>query len=394
MIFNTVAYYLLFLIPAVIAYRIVSKPARPWVLTVFGVLFFLYFSYTEMGGTPAAACVLIFAWETALSRFYRPGSKLCLVGIGQSILILLIFKYWNFFTGIIWPDPNLNPLYWKGMFLPLGVSFFTFEFIHYAVDRYYNRVEAGTVGEYTSFIFFYPTMIAGPIKRYQYFRPSLENELVDWGTDLNRGTTRILSGLVKKFMIADMMTALTIHLNVADIAFASRPVLCLWLLAYGIKIYFDFSGYSDIAIGSARLFGMKVPENFDWPYLQTSISEFWQHWHISLYRWLLDYVFIPLGGSRVKPVRIYTNIMLTMLVSGLWHGAAMNFVVWGTWHGMLLCVHRRWAQFRQRIASPVSLAEKIVAWTLTFVCVQIGWAFFAMNVPTFSAFFHRLILGR
>src|SRR5215831_5707856 len=147
-------------------------------------------------------------------------------------------------------------------------------------------------------------------------------------------------------MVADLMTAFTNHLNRQDIAQAQRWVLPIWLLAYGVKIYFDFSAYSDIAIGSARLFGIKVPENFDWPYVRTDISEFWRHWHMSLYKWLVDYVFIPLGGSRRSQPRVYLNVLITMFLSGLWHGAGLNFVVWGLWHGMLLAIHRFWKNWR------------------------------------------------
>jgi len=194
-------------------------------------------------------------------------------------------------------------------------------------------------------------------------------------------------------MLADLLTALTNHLNTADIAVAARWVLPLWLLAYGFKIYLDFSAYSDIAIGSARLFGIKVPENFDWPYLRTNISQFWQHWHMSLYKWLVDYVFIPLGGSRTARPRVYLNVLITMLVSGLWHGAALNFVVWGLWHGTLLMIYRFWSEWRQKNPRPPSLAGKIAAWALTFIMVNLGWAFFCMNLHTAMFFFKRLIFG-
>src|ERR1019366_7306676 len=152
-----------------------------------------------------------------------------------------------------------------------------------------------------AFILFFPTMVAGPIKRYQDFEGKLTNPSKAWAEDWELGLTRILVGLAKKFAIADLLTAFTNHLNVADISRAQRWVLPLWLLAYGFKIYFDFSAYSDIAIGSARLFGIKVPENFDWPYIRTNITEFWAHWHMSLTKWLTDYIFIPLGGSRRAP---------------------------------------------------------------------------------------------
>ncbi len=317
-----------------------------------------------------------------------------MVGVAASLGILAVFKYWNLATGLLTAPIGRNPLAWAGMFLPLGVSFFTFEFIHYAVDRYKGKVERGTLGEYLAFIFFFPTMVAGPIKRSQDFLPCLRSPSQDWATDWNRGITRILCGLVKKFAVADLLTSLTDHLNASDIAAVRRPILLLWLFAYGWKIYFDFSAYSDIAIGSGRLFGLKIPENFDWPYFRTDIASFWRHWHISLYKWLVDYVFIPLGGSRVAPSAVYGNILIVMLVSGLWHGAGLNFVAWGAWHGALLMIHRAWSR-RPGVdtAAAPSLIWRVVSWTLTYVSVNLGWAFFAMDLPTAQLFFQHLIRG-
>jgi alginate O-acetyltransferase complex protein AlgI len=361
------------------------------VILASGSLFFLYFSYTQLGGMIGAACLGIFLWESLVSRFYKPGSWFCAVGVFQTILFLAVFKYRNFLTSLVWPIPAHNPFYWQNAFLPLGISFFTFEFLHYAVDRYKDRTEEGTVGEYMAFILFFPTMVAGPIKRYQDFLPKLRNISLDWVVDWQRGFTRILAGLVKKFAVADVLTAYTNHLNIADIAQANRSVLLLWIFAYGIKIYADFSAYSDIAIGSARIFGIKVPENFDWPYLQSNISDFWRHWHISLSTWLVDYVFIPLGGSRVRVPRIYANLLVTMLVSGIWHGAGVNFIVWGLLHGIMLAVHRWWRGVRgDAVPTP---ARRIAAGVLTFVCVNLTWAFFCMDVKTALFFLKRLFVG-
>src|SRR6185437_15871299 len=353
MIFNTFAYFILFLVPAAITFRLVRPAAQPWVCITFGASFFIFFSLTQVGGAFGAACILIFIWESIFSRFYKERSIFCIIGIIQTIIFLFIFKYWNFFTGLAFGAPRQNPFYWAGAFLPLGISFFTFEFIHYAVDRYRGTTQSGKFSEYMAFILFFPTMVAGPIKRYQNFLPSLRAPSLEWAGDWRVGMTRILVGLAKKFAIADLMTSFTSHLNHADIAKAQRWVLPIWILAYGIKIYFDFSAYSDIAIGSARLFGIKVPENFDWPYLQTNISDFWKHWHMSLYRWLVDYIFIPLGGSRTAQPRVYLNVLITMFISGLWHGAGLNFIVWGLWHGMLLAVHRTWSKWRgERMNAP------------------------------------------
>ena len=386
MIFNTFAYYLLFLFPAAILFRIVNADWRPWISIVFGAAFFVYFSLTDLGGAVGAACLGIFLWESVFSRLYKKGSALCLLGVLQAVLFLVVFKYWNFLAGLIFQGDRWH---WGGAFLPLGISFFTFEFVHYAVDRYKGKTEQGRFSEYLAFILFFPTMVAGPIKRFQDFLPALQAPSQDWAEDWRKGITRILCGLVKKFAVADVMTVFTDHLNSRDIAGADRWILPVWLLAYGVKIYFDFSGYSDIAIGSARLFGLKVLENFDWPYWRTNITDFWQHWHISLYRWLVDYIFIPLGGSRVALPMIYRNLLLTMLLSGIWHGAGLNFLVWGLWHGCLLSIHRLWRAWRP--ATP-GRGAKFGSWLLTFVCVNLGWAFFAMDLPTAMLFLHRLFL--
>jgi alginate O-acetyltransferase complex protein AlgI len=317
------------------------------------------------------------------------------MGVFISLGILGVFKYWNFLTGLVTSPLGENPLKWEGAFLPLGISFFTFEFIHYALDRYNEKVEQGTLAEYLAFIFFFPTMVAGPIKRFQDFVPCLQKPSEKWVVDWNRGITRILVGLVKKFAIADVLTSFTDHLNQTDIAQAERWVLPLWLFAFGWKIYFDFSAYSDIAIGSGRLFGIRIPENFDWPYVRTNIAEFWRHWHISLYKWLVDYVFIPLGGSRGTTLAVYRNVVIVMLVSGVWHGAGLNFIVWGAWHGILLVIHRLWSkrQPKSNLASPTSSSPKFIGWFLTYVSVNLGWAFFAMDLDTALFFFKRLIIG-
>jgi len=420
LIFNTFAYYLLFLIPASILFRLVAPRVRPWILTAFGVGFFIYFSFVALVGAWAALCILLFVWEALLSRRYAPGARICLLGVAVSVGILAFFKYWNFVTGLVTTPLGSNAFEWRGAFLPLGVSFFTFEFIHYAVDRYKGRTEKGSLGEYLAFIFFFPTMVAGPIKRYQDFLPCLREPSRDWSTDYNRGLTRILVGLVKKFAFADFLTSLTDHLNVQDISLASRPLLLLWLLAYGFKIYFDFSAYSDIAIGSGRLFGIKIPENFSWPYWRTNIADFWRSWHISLYKWLVEYVFIPIGGSRGTLLFVCRNTLIVMMVSGIWHGAGLNFVVWGLWHGALLVGHRLWTVWREKrahaafsesvlsrdnpmgavptitakgVTSSTSLPLRIAGWALTFTLVNLGWAFFAMDLPTATFYFQRLLGG-
>ncbi|MGD0955419.1 MAG: MBOAT family O-acyltransferase [Candidatus Acidiferrales bacterium] len=393
MIFNNWDYYVLFLIPSAILCRAASPKTRPWVIFLSGSLFFIYFSYTQFGGIFGDLCLGIFLWESFVSRFYKPSSWFCWAGVAQTVVFLVLFKYRNFLTALFWRVPDKNPLYWQHAFLPLGISFFTFEFVHYAADRYRGRAEEGSVSEYLAFILFFPTMVAGPIKRYQDFLPKLRSVSKEWVVDWQRGITRILTGLAKKFAIADVLTAYTNHLNWADISRAERVVLPLWLFAYGIKIYADFSAYSDIAIGSARLFGIRVPENFDWPYLQTNIAAFWRHWHMSLTNWLIDYIYIPLGGSRVRSERVYANILVTMFVSGIWHGAGVNFIVWGLLHGVMLAIHRAWRRLRPAPSETAPLWSRLPSWLLTYVAVNFAWAFFCMDVKTALFFFRRLLIG-
>ena len=181
MIFNTFTYFFVFLFPSAALYRLVPGWLRPWVIVLFGSTFFLYFAY-GMAGFWGALCLVIFLWEALVSRLYRPASRWCLLGILQSLVLLGIFKYWNFFTGLAFFD-KANPLRWQGAFLPLGISFFTFEFYHYAWDRRAGKVEAGTLGEYLAFILFFPTMVAGPIKRYQDFLPKLRIKPIEWSQD-------------------------------------------------------------------------------------------------------------------------------------------------------------------------------------------------------------------
>jgi alginate O-acetyltransferase complex protein AlgI len=381
MIFNTPEYYVLLLLAA-LGFRVARGAARAWVLVLAGALFFVWFSLTAVGGVLGAWCLGLFLWESVCSRLYKPGSRWCWFGVGQAVLALFAFKYWNFFTA------GAPGLHWAGAFLPLGISFFTFEFIHYAVDRHRGKAEQGSWGEYLSFILFFPTMVAGPIKRFQDWLETLRHPSQELGKDWLHGMTRILAGLAKKLAVADLLTAWTDHLNAGDVAVAPRGTLLLWVFAYGIKIYADFSAYSDIAIGSARLFGLKVKENFDWPYFRSNISEFWTHWHISLYRWLVDYVFIPLGGSRVGLPMICRNILITMLVSGLWHGASWNFLAWGAYHGVLLVGHRLW-----RVLRPVpseAWLSKAGSVLLTYVLVNVGWAFFAMDLDTALLWLRRV----
>ncbi|WNG33821.1 MBOAT family protein [Archangium minus] len=380
MIFNEVTYFIAFLLPCVLVFHLGPGWLRPWVLATFGLLFFVFYGAIHFGGAWGALCALIFVWELITSRLYRERSIFCILGIIQAVAILIVFKYtrffavaWNDMAGLVGGLPLLDGP--PPLVFPLGLSFFTFEFIHFAVDSYRGKTRDAPLGSYAAFIFFFPSMVAGPLKRYQEFASELGHARFN-AQQVQQGVTRILAGLVKKHVFADTFALWADQLNTAAALSADRLSLVGWLLAYGMKIYFDFSAYSDIAIGSGYLFGIAIPENFNWPYLSRNISEFWRRWHISLGRWIFDYIYAPLGGSRRGEWRTSLNLVATFAVSGLWHGAAYNFVVWGLWHGLLMVGHRSWSRFSEPRGLRI---PAFAAQALTFTCVIIGWAFFCME---------------
>ncbi len=300
-----------------------------------------------------------------------------------NLITLGIFKYATFtadtikgslsLAGISWREPHLHIL------LPLGISFFVFEFIHYAFEVYRGKPQVKSFTEFALFASFFPTQIAGPIKRYQDFIPQLSIASTFKWQYLDEGMQLILMGLAKKVLIAD-------NLSIVVQAGYSHPEqfssLDLWLITYAFafQIFFDFAGYTDIARGSAMLFGYKVPINFNLPYLAHNVSDFWQRWHISLSTWLRDYLFIPLGGSRGSKLMTYRNLLITMTLGGLWHGAAGHFLLWGAYQGVLLILHREYSQIVGSFTMAKSFLQSkiyhVFSVIATFQLVCIGWVLF------------------
>jgi alginate O-acetyltransferase complex protein AlgI len=281
--------------------------------------------------------------------------------------LLAFFKYTNFLLETVWPSaPVLHIL------LPLGISFYTFETVSYVVDVYRRRLPAERkLLDYALFLLFFPHLIAGPIVRPASFLPQLRVlQKFDWGRT-EMALRLFVLGLIKKAVIADQLARLVDPVYAAPGEFASSA---LWIatVGYALQIYCDFSGYTDMALGCAHAFGLRLPTNFDVPYMSLNIAEFWRRWHISLSTWLRDYLYIPLGGNRGSRVATYRNLLVTMLLGGLWHGAAWTFVAWGAYHGLLLAVHRAfpWPRWLDAPAlAPVRAA-------FTFTCVCLGWVLF------------------
>ncbi len=288
----------------------------------------------------------------------------------------------------------------------LGISYFTFKFLHVLIDAHRGRIKELDPLSFFAFIFFFPTFSAGPIDRYGRFKKNLSEAL---GTplakeDVDAGITRIITGLFKKFIIADKTGSL-IGALAPDILKASRPILWLVLFLYSIRVYYDFSGYSDIAIGLGRLFGFKVPENFNKPYLKPNLVLFWQNWHMTLTSWLREYLFMPLGKLMMgkvgpgHPWLINTVCQLvTMAAVGIWHGSTMSFLIWGLYQGAGLSVYRIYSDMLKKYGSERLLGwmseSKAVYWAgaaLTFLFISIGWAFFIYRWDTSVKIIIRLL---
>jgi alginate O-acetyltransferase complex protein AlgI len=310
--------------------------------------------------------------------------------VAINLLVLGVFKYANFFAD------NLNALLLSTggarvpvprVLLPIGISFFTFHAISYVVDVYRRDAAAQKNPVHAAlYLLLFPQLIAGPIIRYRDIADQLARRRVSLD-DFADGVRRFVTGLAKKVLVANVVA------HPADRIFAmpadqwSAPLAWLGVTCYAIQIYFDFSGYSDMAIGLGRMFGFRFPENFRWPYVARSVQEFWRRWHISLSTWFRDYLYVPLGGNRVSPRRVYLNLVTVFALCGLWHGASWNFVVWGLFHGAFLVLERL------GLADRVSRLPSPFRHVYAMAVVMIGWVFFRADTLGAAAAFLKAMAG-
>src|SRR6266446_931632 len=338
--------FLVFFTIVFISYWALPWPrARVWLL--LGASFYFYASWNKW-------LALIICVSTAMDYFIARGMEawestrgrrlLLVISLVANLGLLVYFKYANFFLHSLQEaltaagaQASLPVL---SVMLPIGISFYTFEAINYTVDVYRRRVPAErNLLNFMVFILFFPHLVAGPIVRARDFLPQLRRpKHWDWAR-MQLGAQYFMMGLFKKLAIADRM-ALFADPVFADPTVYSRGAVWAASLAYALQIYCDFSGYTDMALGAAHMLGYKLAQNFNMPYLATNVAEFWHRWHISLSTWLRDYLFIPLGGSRGTNAQTNRNLMITMALGGLWHGASWNFVIWGVVQGLMLVTHR------------------------------------------------------
>ena len=315
----------------------------------------------------------------------RQGKVILIAGITANLLLLGYYKYSGFIAGIFLHLTGCSANV-PQIVLPLAISFFTFLQIAYLVDAFRGKVDENHhFTDYLLFVTFFPHLIAGPLVHHKEMIPQFtkRREKVLRYRDLSIGLTILIIGLFKKVVVADPLSAIATPLF--DASAAGRPLGMAegWvaILSYTLQLYFDFSGYSDMAIGSARLFGIRFPLNFHSPYKATSIVDFWRRWHMTLSRFLRDYLYFPLGGNRKGSARRYVNLMLTMIIGGLWHGAGWTFLAWGFIHGALLCCNHAWFSLRDRWR--LRPLPRVPAIGLTFLAVALAWVFF--RAPTFGA---------
>lgn len=379
MLFNSLPFLVFFAVCYPVYWRIRTRIPRQWFLVVASLIFYGWWDYRFVALMLFVTVVAYFG-ALAIARSPDPGRRRgILVGsLVAHLGVLFFFKYFNFFLDSLSGAAGLFgfsadvPL-WR-VALPIGISFYTFHAISYTVDVYRAVVPPDhSFREVTLYIAFFPQLVAGPIVRSSAFMPQLRADAVRSSERLAEGLRLFMIGFFYKAVIADSLA------TIADPVFADPrhwDTLGTWagVLAYYGQIYFDFNGYTTMAIGIAWFFGYRLPDNFNVPYSARNIADFWHRWHMSLSAWLRDYLYVPLGGNRHGVRRQYRNLMLTMLLGGLWHGASWNFVVWGGLHGAALIAHKQWlAWTRGRTQSAWGF---VPSWLLTQAVVLIAWVFF------------------
>jgi D-alanyl-lipoteichoic acid acyltransferase DltB (MBOAT superfamily) len=378
MLFNSFEYIFAFLPLVFFLYFALSNVRIKLAKIVLILASFFFYAWWKLEYLPILLASIVFNFTVAdliredkLQNFL-PKKAVLVLGIMANVALLGYYKYADFF--IENANRALGTEYSSlKLLLPLAISFFTFQQITYLVDSYRGDIKKHSFLSYTLFVTFFPQLIAGPIVHHKEMIPQFESKL-NWVKDYKNiimGLFIFSLGLFKKVMIADQFAVW------ASAGFDGSQALSLleaWAtsLSYTFQLYFDFSGYTDMAIGAALLFNIKLPINFNSPYKAFNIQDFWRRWHMTLTRFLTEYIYIPLGGSRNGELRTYINIMIVFLIGGMWHGAGWTFIFWGFLHGLALVVHRSWGKLSFQI-------PRWLAWFITFNFVNIAWVFFRAN---------------
>ena len=399
MLFNTPAFGL-FLLAACVGYWALARFRGGRLALLLGASYYFYACWDARFLLLIAGVTLIdYLAARALEHVRSAPARLYLVAatVGLNLGLLGFWKYSAFFCQSLAPLlqwAGAPPVGWLDLVLPVGISFFTFQGLSYVIDVYRRDIPAErSLFRFALYIAFFPQLVAGPIVRATDLLHQFDKPVRLSGADFGRGLWLILTGLLKKVILADYLAAnlidrvfdLPSHYSSLEVLFATY--------GYSLQIYGDFSGYTDIAIGTALLLGFHLPANFNLPYRADGLRDFWRRWHISLSTWLRDYLYVPLGGSRGRSWKTYRNLIITMVLGGLWHGASFNFVVWGAFHGLALMVdralerrhevhHASWAEARFVTNKPAKRWPRWLRVVITFHVVTALWVFF--RADTFS----------
>ena len=373
MLFTQLEFPIFFVVVLLAAWSCRRRTTRNALLLIASHYFYAYWDYRFCGllvlSTVVDYWVALWMSQSESDRVRR---QLVTVSVVVNLGVLGFFKYFNFFIESFRPLLESMGLHTGTMeiILPVGISFYTFQTLSYTIDVYRRVIRpVDRFLDFALYVAFFPQLVAGPIVRARELLPQL-SEVPAWSSRrFYGGAQQMLRGAIKKVILADRLG------EAVDVVFAgpelySGATITLAVVAYAGQIYYDFSGYSDIAIGSAKMLGYRFPINFRHPYLAISMAEFWHRWHMTLSRWLRDYLYISLGGNRTSALGTYRNLMITMTLGGLWHGAAWTFVLWGLWHGLALAA-QRWARDTFAIRP-----ARLLGWCTTMAVVLIGWVLF------------------
>ena len=368
MLFSSITFLYYFLPILLLIYLVIPSKFRNVVLLIFSLLFYFY-------GEPKyiiillLSCFINFIAGVLIEKYEKHAKKILIITIAYNVIQLLYFKYTDFFI------TNINSIFNTNIGLlrvvmPIGISFFTFQTLSYVVDVYKKDVKAShNFFDFSTYVALFPQLVAGPIVRYQTINQELKSRKLSY-TDFGNGVKRFIIGLAKKILIANILGELCNSLAGME----NVTVVSSWVnaISFTLQIYFDFSGYSDMAIGLGLMFGFHFLENFNYPFIAKSITDFWRRWHISLSSFFRDYIYIPLGGNRVNKLKWFRNIFIVWFLTGFWHGAAWNFIIWGGYFAVILILEKNiWGKYLEK--------TKIIKYIYTLFLVVISFTIFNAN---------------
>jgi len=391
MVFSSTIFLFLFL-PVVLGLYFLTPRNFKNLFLLIASLFFYAWGEVFFVGVMLASIFVNYLMATQISRFRerQAGKIFLIVSIFANLGLLVYYKYANFLVdnlNVLLEGLNIDPVTIDPVHLPIGISFFTFQAMSYIIDVYRGtaKLQKNPINV-ALYISLFPQLIAGPIVRYH----DVAKQIVARKHSValfSEGAQRFIFGLAKKVLIANPLGLVADQVFAIPLEHVNSGLIWLGVICYSLQIYYDFSGYSDMAIGLGRMFGFRYLENFNYPYISSSIQEFWRRWHISLSNWFRDYLYIPLGGNRVRPWRVYLNLVTVFFLCGLWHGASWNFVIWGLLHGLFLMFERL------GLASALALMPVVVRHAYVLLFVMVSWVFFRADDLSSSMAYLAAMIG-